>query len=65
MPCFFGSERAGSGRGGGRGQDWSEHEKKWHSLREGRTTTQAAWVMGTGMAQMVVVRAVRDARQHN
>jgi len=42
-----------------------QNMKKWHSLREGRTTTRAAWVMGTGMAQMVVIRAVRDARQHD
>jgi len=42
-----------------------QNMKKWHSLREGRTMTRAAWVMGTGMAQMVVIRAVRDARQHD
>ena len=32
-----------------------QNMKKWHSLREGRMTTRAAWVMGTGMAQMVVI----------
>jgi len=32
--AFLQTECASSaGRGGGRGQDWSEHEKKWHSLR--------------------------------
>jgi len=35
---FLQTECAGSaGRGGGKGQDWSEHEKKWHSLGEVRT----------------------------
>jgi len=34
---FLQTECAGSaGRGGGRGQDWLEHEKKWHSLGEVR-----------------------------
>ena len=28
MPCFFRTEHAGGGKGGGRGQNWSEHEKK-------------------------------------
>jgi len=32
-----------------------QNMKKWHSLREGRTMTWVAWVMGTGMAQMVVI----------
>ena len=28
MLRFFGTEHAGGGKGGGRGQDWSEHRKK-------------------------------------
>ena len=49
MPHFFGSGCAGSGRGGGRSQDWSGHCKKKRPLTwRGEGNTSGSMASGTG-----------------
>jgi len=69
VPCFFGSGRAGSGRGGGRSQDWSGYSKKkgpltWRGEGDASGSIASGMGMGRRNRSRVLEGAERDMSGH-
>ena len=64
VPCFFSSGRAGSGRGGGRCQDWSGYSKKKGPLTwRGEGDALGSIASGMGMGRHNRSRALEGAER--